>query len=191
MNIAPLWGSDSPPPDFPLEITAEKITCEQTKNTCAAVTNVKVVYDDPLNGRPKNYHYTLTSDHLRVDFEKTAANPTQGEKTSPSPMEGKKIHFIEANHHVVVIRTSKDDPKELPLIIHSDRATYDPKTDIIEFFGHVRIKDGNRAYSESTYASMNKKTGEYTISNASHQNKSISSKGQTKLILNMNTMNKA
>lgn len=188
-----LYGEEAP--DFPLEITADVITCEQTKNTCTAVTHVKVIYDD-VNDTQKSeqeYNYTLTCDHLTVTFEKGDSAPSTPEASSTTPLNGKKIQFIHARDNVIVVRTLKNE-KEDPLVIRADRATYDPKTEMIEFFDHVRIKDGQRAYSESYYASMNKKTGAYSLSNtssadskATHGQKEEHSKpsGRTKLILTM------
>lgn len=197
VTALPLYGQDNAS-DFPLEVKADVITCEQEKNTCTAVTNVKVIYDEPDEAKDTSqpYHYTLNCDHLTVYFEKDDKDKEdnsnhKGESSPSSPLNGKKIHFMRARGHVVVVRTLTNAQEE-PLIIHSDRATYDPKTEIIEFFDHVRIKDGTRAYSESHYASMNKKTGQYTISNTFpsknvHDSKDFpqTKSGQTKLILNM------
>ncbi|MBX9977679.1 MAG: hypothetical protein K2X98_05490 [Alphaproteobacteria bacterium] len=143
-------------------ITATKVTCEKEYNKCVVEGDVKVVQESKEpEGKNASKTQTLTTDHLTVYFEPKEKIT----KSEESPLGSSDIKEIHAKGNVLVVNgTTK---------ISSNTATYTAKTDVIEFFDHVKINDPSRAYIESAYGSMNRKTGAYEVNmnrDMSHSN---------------------
>jgi lipopolysaccharide assembly outer membrane protein LptD (OstA) len=142
-------------------ITATKVTCEKEHNKCVAEGDVKVVQGHEDNEDDKSATtktQTLTTDHLTVHFEpkKEAKHGTTTDTPlNTSPLGSSDIKEIHAKGNVMVVNgTTK---------ITSKTAIYTAETDVIEFFDHVKINDPTRAYIESDYGAMNRKTGAYEV----------------------------
>lgn len=134
-------------------ITATKVTCEKEHNKCIAEGDVKVIQENKASESQEssNAQQTLTTDHLTIYFEPKE----KVQKTDESPLGRSDIKKIHAKGNVIVVNgTAK---------ISAHTAMYTAKTDVIEFFDHVKINDPSRAYIESAYASMNRKTGAYEV----------------------------
>lgn len=130
--------------EAPLEVRAVKMICEKDKGVCVAEGNAIAVSgeeNDPLK-------QILHADTLTVFFDK---NP----KDEASPLGSNQVQRVEAHQNVKLIRGD--------LVIISDQGTYDAKSDVVTFQGHVKIKDGSRHYAECKVATYDRLKHTYQI----------------------------
>lgn len=137
-------------PKMPLEITSHKMVCERDKGFCVAEGEAKAVYGDTSESAPIQ---TLMADKFTVKFQKKSA--PKEVSSEESLLGDQQVEEIHADGHVSFKR---DD-----LTIHADRAEYKENNSIVHFYGHVRIKHGERAYSESEHATYDRAKNTYII----------------------------